>query len=83
MRVAIKKWGNSAGMIIPAPVLEKLHFQIGQELVVEVRGNELVLKARKPKYLLTDLIRKCDFDADPVSDIDIWKESAPKGNEVW
>ncbi len=83
MRVAIKKWGNSAGMIIPAPVLEQLHLQVGQELVAEIRGDELILKSGKRKYTLAELIAKCDPEAPPASDMAIWQGSDQKGNEVW
>ncbi|QWA09372.1 AbrB/MazE/SpoVT family DNA-binding domain-containing protein [Sodalis ligni] len=83
MRIAIKKWGNSAGMIIPAQVLEQLHLQVGQELFAEIRGDELILKSGKRKYTLAELIAECDPEASPASDMAIWQGSDQKGNEVW
>lgn len=83
MYVAIKKWGNSAGMIIPASILEQLHLHIGQQLEAEIRGDELILKSQKPKYHLAELIAKCDPAAEAPSDLVIWQDTDPKGHEAW
>lgn len=36
MRITIKRWGNSAGMVIPNIVMKELNLQPGQSVEVQV-----------------------------------------------
>ena len=45
-QVAIRKWGNSQGIVIPGKMLKELHWEAPDELQIEVQGEQLVL--RKP-----------------------------------
>jgi AbrB family looped-hinge helix DNA binding protein len=55
-------------IVIPAAIREKYHFRAGDELLVEERDDEIILKkARRPrKKTLTQWMREC-----PASDFKI------------
>jgi len=42
MRTALRKMGNSAGMIVPKAILNELGSAIGEELDLKVDGGRLV-----------------------------------------
>lgn len=50
MHIAVKKWGNSQGVIIPSPVLEQIGAQIGSRLDVTVHNGELILRPQKVAF---------------------------------
>ena len=84
MRIVIKKWGNSIGMVIPGVVVKALDLKVGQGMEVEVKNNQLVLTpvARK-RYTLEELLAQGDNNAPKVSEEEIWGNDNPLGNEVW
>ena len=43
MRITIKRWGNSAGMVIPNIVMKELNLQPGQSVEAQVSNNQLIL----------------------------------------
>lgn len=42
MRITIKRWGNSAGMVIPNIVMKELNLQPGQSVEAQVSNNQLM-----------------------------------------
>ncbi len=42
--VTTKKWGNSIGLILPANFVKQQHIHPGEELVIEVKKKQNVLK---------------------------------------
>ena len=44
MRITIKRWGNSAGMVIPNIVMKELNLQPGQSVEAQVSNNQLILR---------------------------------------
>ena len=80
MDVLIKKWGNSAAVRIPAPVLEAAKFTLDQRVSVRVKDGCVVLEP----------VIKQDFDIDELlngitlenahSAVDFGK---PVGQEAW
>ena len=83
MRITIKKWGNSAGMIIPGALMDELGVKIGQSLEAEVMNNQLIMKPIRKKYTLDELLAQGDPSAPKVSEEDIWGKDNPLGKEVW
>ncbi|CAM7402637.1 AbrB/MazE/SpoVT family DNA-binding domain-containing protein [Citrobacter freundii] len=83
MRVIIKKWGNSAGMVIPNVVMKELDLKLGQSMEAHVTNNQLVLTPVCKGYSLEALLAQCDPTAPEVSEQDIWGNSDPVGDEVW
>ena len=84
MRITIKKWGNSAGIVIPGIVLNELDLKVGQSMEAEVKDNKLILKPlTRKRYTLEELLAQCDMDAQVVSEEEIWGKDSPVGNEAW
>lgn len=83
MRITIKKWGNSAGMVIPGALMDELGVKIGQSLEAEVMNNQLIMKPIRKKYTLDELLAQGDPSASKISEEDIWGKDNPLGKEVW
>ena len=83
MRITIKKWGNSAGMVIPGALMDELGVKIGQSLEAEVMNNQLIMKPIRKKYTLEELLAQGDPSAPKVSEEDTWGKDNPLGKEVW
>lgn len=84
MLTQVRKIGNSAGTIIPAPVLKELKLREGDSIDVSVGDNCIIIKAasRKPKYALEDLLKKCNPKAPKNNELDAWEKIKPVGNEI-
>ncbi len=83
MRIIIKKWGNSAGMVIPGVVMKELGLQPGQSMEASVKNNQLVLTPIARRYTLDELLAQCDPDAPTITEDEIWGHDKPVGNEIW
>lgn len=85
MRTVIRKVGNSAGMTIPAPLLNALGLSIGDALEINQNDGELIIKKiiAKPKYSLDELLKQCDAKAPMPSEISHWEKAENVGNEIW
>lgn len=82
MDIEIRKLGNSAGVILPKPLLKSLNLSIGQHLdVEEVEGRLMLTPRTKPTYKLKDLLSQCDPDAAPPADMTAWEDMVPVGTE--
>lgn len=42
--VKTKKWGNSVGLVLPAEFVKQQHIHPGEELVIELKKKQNVLK---------------------------------------
>ncbi len=84
MLTQVRKIGNSAGTIIPAPVLKELKLREGDSIDVSVGDNCIIIKAAtaKPKYSLEDLLKKCNPKAPKNKELDTWEKTKPVGNEI-
>lgn len=49
MELTIQKWGNSAAVRIPAPLLAQLGVQVGDSLEADLAKGVLTLRPAKPK----------------------------------
>jgi antitoxin ChpS len=83
MKTNIRKIGNSAGMILPAVILKKLHLSEGDEIEISENGNQILLtpKQNKPKYTLKELLAQCDLKAPMPEAVKEWDEVQPAGRE--
>ena len=59
----IKRWGNSAGMVIPNIVMKELNLQPGQSVEAQVSNNQLILTPISRRYSLDELLAQCDMNA--------------------
>ncbi|EEZ8320565.1 type II toxin-antitoxin system ChpS family antitoxin [Escherichia coli] len=83
MRITIKRWGNSAGMVIPSIVMKELNLQPGQSVEAQVSNNQLILTPISRRYSLDELLAQCDMNAAELSEQDVWGKSTPAGDEIW
>ncbi|MDY7577964.1 AbrB/MazE/SpoVT family DNA-binding domain-containing protein [Herbaspirillum sp. RTI4] len=83
MELSIQKWGNSAAVRLPTELLSQLKVVLGDKLTVDVRADGVMLKAKRPSYVLADLIAQCDPSAAAPADLDAWHHTTPVGREAW
>ncbi|EFF2348735.1 type II toxin-antitoxin system antitoxin ChpS [Escherichia coli] len=83
MRITIKKWGNSSGMVIPNVVMKELNLRPGQSVEAQVSNNQLILTPISRRYSLDELLAQCDMNAAELSEQDVWGKSTPAGDEIW
>lgn len=82
MDLAIRKLGNSAGVILPATLLKSLGLCVGQRLEAEEVDGKLMLTPRAKKYTLNELLAQCDQKAPPPADVVGWNDMPAVGAEV-
>jgi antitoxin component of MazEF toxin-antitoxin module len=56
MQLKIRKWGNSAGLLLSRPLLEQLDTEIGDTVTVEVKNGGLFIKPLKKSPSLRTLL---------------------------
>lgn len=49
MRSAVRKMGNSSGIIIPKPMLAEIGMKAGDDVDLQIEGGRLVIAAVKPR----------------------------------
>ena len=83
MRITIKRWGNSSGMVIPNVVMKELNLRPGQSVEAQVSNNQLILTPISRRYSLDELLAQRDMNATELSEQDVWGKSTPAGDEIW
>jgi len=58
MLAMVKKWGNSAAVRIPAPVMEQAKIRLDQPVEVSAENGAIVIRSAKPRYTLAELMAK-------------------------
>lgn len=56
MQLAIKKWGNSAGIRIPVSILTTLKLQADQLVDMKVENGKIIIEPIQPHYSLDQLL---------------------------
>lgn len=83
MRTNIRKWGNSAGAILPATALAKAGIKLGDSVEVIAENGQITIKAPAPEYTLEELLAATPASAVKLSQEDKeWLDSAPVGREL-
>lgn len=82
MELSIQKWGNSAAVRLPTELLTLLKASLGDKLTVDVLPDGVMLKAKRPAYALTDLVKQCDLTAEEPAGMAAWNKIKPVGREV-
>lgn len=81
MKLSIQKWGNSASVRLPAPLLEQLGAGIGSALEVSITKEGLLLKPeRRPRYQLADLMAEMPAGELPL--VEGWDAMPALGQET-
>jgi len=79
MRVTVKKWGNSASVRIPSPIMEAAHVRLDQQVDVREEGGRIVIEpVSAPADDLAALVAGIT-DENRHTEIDF---GGPVGNEI-
>jgi antitoxin MazE len=78
MKVEIQKWGNSAAVRLPVPILRDAGIALGQTMELTIEDGKLVLSP-KTDYKLEDLVAAIN----PENCHPLLLDDGLKGNEVW
>jgi len=80
MKAAVKKWGNSASVRIPAALLDAARLRVDDSVDIREEGGRIVIEPLNHKeYDLTALVKKINR-RNLHQEIDFGE---PVGNEVW
>ncbi len=80
MRVLVKKWGNSASVRIPSPIMAAAALSIDQAVDVREEDGRIIIEPlRAPSYDLERMVAAMTPDTFP-DDLDF---GAPRGGEAW
>lgn len=83
MKTNIRKWGNSAGTIIPVPMLDAAGIGLGDKLNIEAKAGKLVMTLIDEPMTLEDLLAESPKEAFKALDEDQdWVDAKPIGREV-
>ncbi len=83
MHTNIRKWGNSAGTIIPAPALAKAGLKLGDMVNVEASEGQIIIKQATPSYTLADLLKATPEKSIALNEEDReWLRDSPVGKEL-
>jgi antitoxin ChpS len=90
-KTRLKKAGGSLVMTVPASARNLLHLTEGQEMAVSVEGSRMVmepmpralLRVRRPKYTLDELVAGMNPDAPLTEEVSAWADEPPAGREIW
>ena len=80
MKSVVKKWGNSAAVRIPAPIMQATHLDLYDAVDVREEGGRIVIEPVGEKsYDLNALVKKITPE-NLHAPVDFGE---PMGNEVW
>ena len=80
MPIAVKKWGNSAAVRIPAAILVEAGLEIDQQVEIRQEHGRIVIEPLPPKQFdLRDLVDRIR----PDNVHELADSGAPVGREVW
>ena len=83
MQTNIRKWGNSAGTIIPANILQEAGLEIGDALDAQVVEGKVILSPVKAELTLEELLAGSPKDNLEITDEDReWIDAPGVGSEV-
>lgn len=83
MKLTVQKWGNSAAIRLPVPLINQLNIVLGDQLVVDVHPEGVLLKPARKTYTLSNLLAQCDKNAPPPDDMAAWDQEDRQGRETW
>ncbi|QIV96221.1 antitoxin ChpS [Allofrancisella inopinata] len=79
--LTIRKTGNAAGINIPKKILKLLNLHIGDELDLNIKDEQIILKPHHEELTLEQLLAESDKDSFRVTPEDEeWLN--PKGMEI-
>jgi antitoxin ChpS len=83
MKTIIRKRGNSAGTIIPVPVLDATGIGLGDKVNIEAKAGTLVMTLVDEPMTLEDLLAESPKESFKALDEDQdWIDVKPVGREI-
>ncbi len=79
MNTTIQKWGNSQGIRIPKFILDFVHWNTDEEIVLTADRDKIIIEKAKPRQNIMELFSEYDGEYTPNT-VD-WGE--PVGEEIW
>lgn len=89
----LKKAGGSLVLTVPAAARNMLGLSEGQEMTVSVREGKVIaeplvspkklMKVRRPKYSLDELLEGYDSNAPRTDEEQTWIDAPAVGKEAW
>ncbi|MCE5293087.1 MAG: AbrB/MazE/SpoVT family DNA-binding domain-containing protein [Chlamydiales bacterium] len=77
MQSHVKKWGNSLGVRIPAPLAKKLNLHEGSSVLLEIDQGRLIVQP--PKYDLETMLGEIT----PKNQHHLMLDDKARGAEEW
>ena len=77
--VTLKKWGNSLGLLLPAPVVRAIHLGAGTKVEIDVSEASIVIRKASGQSRIEEMCAA-------ITDDNMHSESnwgSPQGNEAW
>lgn len=80
MRAVVRKWGNSASVRIPKPVMQAARLRLDEAVDIREESGRIVIESvQRKEYELAELVKGITRK-NLHAEIDFGK---PVGNEVW
>ena len=79
MITTIQKWGNSQGIRIPKFILEAVHWNGNENLVIKTDNDKLIIEKAEKRKNIMELFADFDGEYSPVE----MNWGDPVGEEVW
>ena len=77
--VTLKKWGNSLGLLLPAPVVKAIHLGAGTKVEIDVSETSIVIRKASGQSRIEEMCAA-------ITDDNMHSETnwgSPQGNETW
>ena len=77
--VTLKKWGNSLGLLLPAPVVRAIHLGAGTKVEIDVSEASIVIRKASGQSRIEEMCAA-------ITDDNMHSETnwgSPQGNETW
>ena len=83
MKTNIRKWGNSAGTIIPVPMLDAAGIALGDKVNIEAKAGTLVMTLVDEPMTLEGLLADSPKKSFRILEDDQdWIDAKPSGREI-
>jgi antitoxin MazE len=80
MQVRVSRWGNSLAIRLPKAAVASLEAREGEPVDLAIEGNQVVLRAPRPRYTLEELVAamRPENEPEPLDDV----KAPPFGDEL-
>ena len=83
MKTNIRKWGNSAGTIIPVPMLDAAGIALGDKVNIEAKAGTLIMTLVDEPMTLEDLLADSPIKSFRILEEDQnWIDAKSSGREI-